>query len=190
VLYLKSVKKTSKTLQWADGIALVGGFIAFVYLLFGCCMNSVNRRHLIKQLIEDAYQVKKNRDYLEIGEKKYSKNCTYCCGGGIKPDQLQKRPPTSREEVYVEALDGELEPVVENENEEGGEIELNDFEGGAIRDNMSQRSGMSRGSRRIIDDKGSNKSRTSHKSAGGVSARSRQSQRTDQRLKMEKLKAA
>jgi len=48
VLYMKSVKKASKQILWADGIALVGGFIAFIYLLLGSCMRSVNERMMMK----------------------------------------------------------------------------------------------------------------------------------------------
>jgi hypothetical protein len=45
---MKSVKKASKELIWADGVALVGGFIAFVYLFLSMCMNSVNDRLMMK----------------------------------------------------------------------------------------------------------------------------------------------
>jgi hypothetical protein len=67
-IYLKNVSRTSRPLQWMDGMAVVGGFYIFVRAFFGFFIYKVNERFLSTQLFTDLYTIHKNRDYLDISD--------------------------------------------------------------------------------------------------------------------------
>lgn len=171
---MKSVKKASKELIWADGVALVGGFIAFVYLFLSMCMNSVNDRLMMKQILQDSYAVKKNKDYLEVGKEKPCASCCKPTPKRVQKEKKAKKKAAAKKEVVDE------EAGSEGGGEEGGQIEMGQFEGG-----LSQKSGKS-GPPKEFDEIRSNKSAgaKSQKSAGGASQKSKASQRSANYLEL------
>jgi hypothetical protein len=114
-LYLKSAKRTSKQLQWCDGMAVVGGFIVFVRMFLGFFVKSINERFLFKYLNEDLYTIHKNRDYLDIKEPKPKK----------KAASKKSKPKPKKKEESEEEEDPDKSGA--ESIEEGGEAL---FEGG------------------------------------------------------------
>jgi hypothetical protein len=60
ILYLQRVGKPSSFLRYSDSFSAVGGFIMALYVMFYLFTSCVNRRLLLRSIIEDSYLVNNN----------------------------------------------------------------------------------------------------------------------------------
>ena len=100
ILYLQSVKKTSFYLRWSDACANVGGFVMFIYFLFWPVTKSVNERLMKKQIIEDTYSVKRNKQYLCIKDTVYPPSQKL--SSTKKPKETKKKKTKKKQEPNPE----------------------------------------------------------------------------------------
>ena len=52
-----------------EGASQIGGFYIFSHTLIGIFAKCMNRRLLMKSIMEDTFMIKKNKDYLKIPDK-------------------------------------------------------------------------------------------------------------------------
>lgn len=136
-------KKQTFIVSISDSIGRLGGFIVFMKLFYGMFVRCINKKILLRNLIEDSFLVKNNTDFLELATLKPAKK------------------PISKKSEQKSKKKKDLEAVQEEENEEdleeGGSIELTEmqFEGGRSQkgsemDVRSQRSQASARSKQSV----------------------------------------
>jgi hypothetical protein len=78
ILYLKSLKRTNRSMRWGDALAAIGGFIVLIKSLLGSCVFSVNERYLKKHMFENLYKIRPDEDFSAD-----SPGCGAICSSGL-----------------------------------------------------------------------------------------------------------
>lgn len=132
-------KKQSFLVEGADSLAQLGGFAVSMYIFYGIFARCVNRRLMLRNIVEDTFLVRNNSDILPHGKKSRGKG---------KASAKKKPAPKAKgkgKKKELEEVQEESDEESESEEDEGGEKINNQyykndyqFEGGRSRQSTIQ----------------------------------------------------